>query len=60
MTHGNGSKAQHDYDDAGRISALRNLKSDGSTVLSIFTYSYDNAANRMAVADDDEALTTYL
>ncbi len=31
-----------DYDDAGRITAVWNLKSDGSTVLSIFTYSYDD------------------
>jgi YD repeat-containing protein len=51
MTHGNGSLAQHDYDDAGRISAVRNLKSDGSTVLSIFTYSYDDAGNRTGVVE---------
>jgi len=50
MTHGNTSLAETDYDAAGRISALRNLKSDRS-VLSIFTYTYDNAGNRTAVVE---------
>ena len=48
-----------DYDDAGRISAVRNLKSDGSTVLSIFTYSYDDAGNRTAVAEADGDRVTW-
>ena len=38
MTHANGAVAEHDYDAAGRITALRNLKSDRS-LLSLFAYS---------------------
>jgi len=50
MTYGNGAIAETDFDSAGRTAALRNLKADRS-VLSIFTYSYDNAGNRTAVAE---------
>jgi RHS repeat-associated protein len=50
MTHANASLAQHDYDAAGRLTALRNLKSDLS-VISIFTYSYDPLGNRTSVAE---------
>jgi YD repeat-containing protein len=58
MTYGNGAIAETDYDAAGRISAVRNLKSDRS-VLSIFTYSYDNAGNRTAVGEANGDLVTW-
>ena len=35
MTHANGALAQHDYDAAGRLTALRNLKSDLSAISEI-------------------------
>ena len=38
MTHGNETIAETDYDGGGRVTAVRNLKSD-RTVLSVFTYS---------------------
>ncbi len=50
MTYGNSAIAETDYDRAGQITAVRNLKSD-RTVLSIFTYTYDDAGNRTAVAE---------
>jgi YD repeat-containing protein len=58
MTYGNASVAETDYDAAGRIAAVRNLKSDRS-VLSIFTYTYDNASNRTAVAEASGDLVTW-
>jgi RHS repeat-associated protein len=58
MTHGNLSVAEHDYDAAGRISAVRNLKSDRS-VISIFTYSYDSIGNRLGVAEANGDLVTW-
>ena len=36
MTHANESTLANDYDDAGRLTAVRNLKSD-SSVISVFT-----------------------
>jgi RHS repeat-associated protein len=61
MTHANGATAATDYDADGQTTAVRNLKSDGSTVLSIFTYSYDNAGNRTGVqeANGDRVTWSY-
>ena len=59
MTHGNLTYAETDYDSAGRIEAVRNLKSDGSTVLSIFIYSYDDAGNRTAVHENNGDRVTW-
>jgi len=58
MTHGNASIAESDYDTGGRLTAVRNLKSDRS-VISIFTYSYDNGGNRTAVAEASGDLVTW-
>ena len=58
MTHGNLSVAEHDYDAGGRLTALRNLKSDRS-VISIFTYSYDSVGNRTGVEEANGDLVTW-
>jgi len=58
MTHANGTVAEHDYDAGGNLTALRNLKSDRS-VLSIFSYSYDNVGNRNGVAEANGDLVTW-
>jgi RHS repeat-associated protein len=58
MTHGNLTIAETDYDNAGRPTAVRNLKSDRS-VISIFTYTYDNAGNRTVVVEASGDRITY-
>jgi YD repeat-containing protein len=58
ITHGNLSVAEHDYDAAGRMTAVRNLKSDRS-VISIFTHSYDAIGNRSGVAEANGDLVTW-
>jgi len=58
MTHGNASVAEHDYDTGGRLTAVRNLKSDRS-VISVFTYSYDSIGNRTGVQEANGDLVTW-
>ncbi len=58
MTYGNSSRAETQYDDAGRIQAVRNLKSDG-TVISIFTYSYDPANNPTGAEEGNGDLVSW-
>jgi uncharacterized protein RhaS with RHS repeats len=58
MTYANTAIAETGYDAGGRISVVRNLKSDRS-VISIFTYSYDNAGSRTAVGEADGDLVTW-
>jgi len=58
MTYATGSYAQTQYDAAGRIEAVRNLKSDDA-VLSVFTYSYDAAGNRTEVQEANADRVTW-
>ncbi len=58
MTYGNSSRAETQYDDAGRIQAVRNRKSDG-TVISIFTYSYDPANNPTGAEEGNGDLVSW-
>ena len=51
----NGTRASHTYDGAGRLTRLANLKSDGS-IISRFTYTYDNAGNRTTEVRSEPAL----
>src|SRR4051812_16438842 len=45
----NGTRASFTYDAASNLTALANLKSDG-TVISRFDYGYDKTGNRTRVA----------
>ncbi len=54
ITLGNSATARSVYNNAGWLTTLRNAKSDG-TILSVFTYTYDNVGNRMSVADANRA-----
>jgi len=58
MTHGNLSVAEHDYNAGGRLTALRNLKSDRS-VISIFSYTYDALGNRTGVGEGNGDIVTW-
>ncbi|REJ96412.1 MAG: RHS repeat protein [Planctomycetota bacterium] len=57
---GNGTITDMTYDDAGRMTAIGSVKS-GSTVINRFTYTYDDAGNRLAVVEDsgDRVTWTY-
>jgi len=58
MTHANLTIAEHEYDDAGRRTAVRNLKSGGSAI-SIFTYTYDDVNNRTQVEEANGDVVTW-
>ncbi len=58
MTYANQAIAETDYDSGGRSTAVRNLKSD-RTVISVFTYTYDNAGNRTTVAESSGDRVTW-
>lgn len=44
----NGTYTDYSYDDADRLTSLVNRKADGS-IISSFTYSYDNVGNRLTM-----------
>jgi RHS repeat-associated protein len=60
MVYANEVYAESQYDAAGRTEAVRNRKSDDS-VLSIFSYSYDEAGSRTGVeeANGDRVTWSY-
>ena len=58
MTYANGAIAEYDYDGAGRLTALRNLKANRSA-LSIFTYTYDAVGNRTQVEEANGDVVSY-
>ena len=39
MSHASGTRSEHDYDAAGRLMVVRNLKSDRSVIF-VFAYSW--------------------
>ena len=53
----NGTLASLSYDAANQLTVLENLK--GATVLSRYTYSYDNVGNRTQVLEGGTSVVTW-
>ena len=58
MRLGNDARTSYVYDAASRLVGQNNAKSD-NTVVSRFTYAYDNVGNRSAVAESDGSRVTW-
>ena len=58
LTLGNGCYTEYDYDDARRLTKITNKKSDG-TVISSWSYTYDDVGNVTSQTDKDSNVTRY-
>jgi len=54
----NDTRAEMTYDEADRLTVLANLKPDDS-VLTKFTYTYDNTGNRVTALEADGTRVTW-
>ena len=54
----NGCKIEYAYDELYRLLSIINKKDDG-TVLSSYSYTYDNTINRLTMTDHDSMITSY-
>lgn len=51
VTYPNGCKANYTYDSLNRLTKLENVASDGTTILSSYTYTLGAAGNRQKVVE---------
>ncbi|MEE9268417.1 MAG: RHS repeat-associated core domain-containing protein [Thermoplasmata archaeon] len=58
LRHPNGVVSNWTYDDADRLTTLETKWANGTTLES-FSYTYDNAANRLSMEEADGSKTTY-
>lgn len=54
----NGCEIEYAYDELYRLLSIINKKDDG-TVLSSYSYTYDNTINRLTMTDHDSMITGY-
>ena len=58
MVRPNGVITNYEYNDAGWLIFLRNVRSNGE-VISSFSYTYDNVGNRISMENESGSVTWY-